>query len=195
MKTILYQGSKGIRTFVDTLIILVALTGISKGEIPGKELLQNNNELALQLKFWIGNSAFWSTTDNQQADELTKAVADRNANAGNEAGNQELSLEMGSLIHSGSYWDDETATREEEVYGLLKTWISKNAFWSNDADSAEPGVALRMKSWISSGAYWSDETVTGEQDLVGQIKSWIDNGTFWNESNDQLSIGKELACI
>ena len=195
MKTIFYQMAKGIITIAATLIILVTLTGISKGAVSGKEFLQNNNELALQLKFWIGNSTFWSSIDNQRAEELSIAVADSNANSENRAGNQELSLEMGSLIHSGSYWDNETATTEEEVYGLLKTWLSNKAFWSNDADSAEPDLEFRMKSWISSGAYWSDETVTGEQDLASQIKSWISNGIFWNASNDQLSFGNELVSI
>jgi len=193
MKTTLYQVTKGIRTIVSILIILVALTGISKGEISGKEFLQNNVELALQVKSWVGNSAFWSTTDNQQANEFTTAVADTNSGAADRAGNQELSLEMESLIHSGSYWDDETATREEEVYGMIKTWISKNALWSNEADASEPDLAIRMKSWISNGTYWSEERVTSGQDLAGQIKSWINSGIFWNESNDLPAFSSELA--
>jgi len=193
MKTILFQIAKGIRAIAATLIILVALTGISKGEVSGKEFLQNDNELAFQVKSWLSNSTYWSAAENLQPEEITTAMADSNANSEYQGGNQELSLEMESLIQTGAYWDDETSTREGEVYDLIKTWISNEAFWSNEGDASEPDLGIRMKSWISSGAYWSEETVTNKQDLALQIRSWINNGSFWKDSNDQSEIRTELA--
>ena len=193
MKTLTYKIAKGMRSIIGSLIILAALCSVSKGAVSGKEFLQNNNELAIQVKSWLGSSTYWSAPENLQAEELSAAVADSNANVMNQADSQELSHEMESLIRTGSYWNDETATGEEELARQIKSWMSSNSYWSNDTESTETDLAIRMKSCISNGTYWSEEIVNEEPDLALQIKSWINNGSFWKDSNDQSEIRTELA--
>jgi len=193
MKTLTYKIAKGMRSIIGSLIILAALCSVSKGAVSGKEFLQNNNELTIQVKSWLGNSTYWSAPENLQDEELNPAVADSNANIMNQTDSQELSHEMESLIRTGSYWNDETGTGEEELARQIKSWMSSNSYWSNDTESTETDLAIRMKSWISNGTYWSEEIVNEEPDLALQIKSWINNGSFWKDSNDQSEIRTELA--
>jgi len=192
MKTLTYKIAKVMRSIIGSLIILVALCSVSKGEISGKEFLQNNNELAIQVKSWLGNSTYWSASENLQAEELNIAVADSNSSIGNQPDNQELSLEMEmeSLIRTGSYWNDESGNNEADLSHQIKSWMSNNSYWSNDSES---NLAFRMKSWISNGAFWSEEVVNEEPDLALQIKSWINNGSFWKDSDDQSDYRTELA--
>ncbi len=52
MKTITYKTTKVIKTIIATLLILVALCGVSKAENPVNELKSENNGLTIQLKAW-----------------------------------------------------------------------------------------------------------------------------------------------
>ena len=193
MKTLTYKIAKVMRSIIGSLIILAALCSVSKGAVSGKEFLQNNNELAIQVKSWLGNSTYWSAAENLQSEELNTAVADSNANIMNQADNQELSNELQSLINTSSYWNDETGTSEAELARQIKSWMSNNSYWSNDTESTEPDLAIRMKSWISNGTFWSEEIVNEEPDLALQIKSWINNGSFWKDSSDLSEFRTELA--
>ena len=193
MKTLTYKIAKVIRSMIGSLIILVALCSVSKGAVSGKEFLQNNNELAIQVKSWLGNSTYWSAAENLQSEELNTAVADSNANIMNQADNQELSNELQSLINTSSYWNDETGTSEAELARQIKSWMSNNSYWSNDTESTEPDLAISMKSWINNGTFWSEEIVNEEPDLALQIKSWINNGSFWKDSSDLSEFRTELA--
>ena len=169
MKTILYKITKGMRTIVASLVIVLALTGISIGEnsitASGKI---SDDTLALQVKSWVNNSAYWVDSNAQQIEEPTPEGTVSSVNTVTETENQELSRQM-------------------------ESWISNSAYWNDESDSKEQELAHRMKSWISTGTYWSGETLNKEQGLASQIRSWMNNSEFWCESNDYLNFNSELA--
>ena len=117
MKTLTYKIAKSMRSVIGSLIILTALCSVSKGEISGKEFLQNNNELAFQLKSWMSNNSFWSN-DSESTDP-------------------DLALQMKSWISNGTFWSEEMVNEEPDLALQIKSWIKNGTFWKESNDQSD----------------------------------------------------------
>ena len=66
MKTSTFKTGKVVRTIVVTLIVLISLTGSSKGVNSGKESVEMNSTLLTnQVKFWMSDNSNWNNVENQ----------------------------------------------------------------------------------------------------------------------------------
>lgn len=165
MKTITYKTAKVIRTIAASLIILVLLSGVSKGASSGKEATQiNTTELTVQLKSWISDNTTWSESGDIQVE--TTLASDFTLPG--ETDNKELSTE-------------------------IEAWISDNSLWSNETVNVQEDLSSRMKSWIGNSNYWGPESENNDHELAVQIKSWITESAFWNGTEELSHTGNELA--
>ncbi len=165
MKTITYKTTKVIKTIIATLLILVALCGVSKAENPVNELKSENNGLTIQLKAWMGDVNNWGDmngNDFNDASVCSNRLAESEINNG-----EDLSTEM-------------------------ESWMTDNSLWDKESDNENSDLTLKMKSWISNSNLWDAEPDNNEE-LAVQIRQWIKNNSFINESNEQIFLCNELA--
>lgn len=166
MKTTTYKMAKVIRTIAATLILMVAISGVSKGENSGRELCHENNGLTVQVKSWMGNNTYWSDFDNQAIEELQNGSAVINDNSDSQ--NRELSTDM-------------------------ESWINNCTYWSNESDNHEVELTQQIKSWIGNSNFWSAENDDNDKELAAQIKSWMSSKIYLNDSERQINTGNQLA--
>ena len=194
MKTIINQIAPGIRTIVASLIIVVALTGISKGENSNTATCKiNDDSLTLQVKSWVKNGVYLVDPNTRQIEEPATGGIESGLIEVTEADNRELSHQMESWMSNSSFWNDESENKEQGLVKEMKSWLNNRSCWSRESESKDADLALKMKSWISSCTFWSEETMHQEQELAGQIRTWINNSAFWHDSNDQLPFSDQLA--
>jgi len=191
MRTITSKTTRVIRTIVASLLILVALSGVSKGVNSGKELAINNNELLLQMKSWIGNNTTWSDFENLKTEEFQNDSAEVQSDGNSQF--EELTSEMESWINSDTFWSNEKGNEEQELGSEMKSWINNKSGWSNDEENKDSELTLQLKSWISHSHFWSADTENSERELASQIRIRIRGNSFMNEAEDQISAGNELA--
>lgn len=130
MKTITYKMVEVMRTIAATLILVVALSGVSKGENSGRELCHENDELTLQVKSWMGGNTYWSDLDNQAIKELQNSSAVINDNSDSQK--RELSTEMESWISNSAFWGNESDNHEAELTQQIKLWMGDTVLWSQE---------------------------------------------------------------
>ena len=165
MKTITDKIAKVMKTILASLIIMVALSGITKGENSGNEAVEiNSNELTIEMKSWMVNSEYWSEPANKQIEELTAAFE----NSDNQSESQELAQKM-------------------------KLWITNSSSWDKENDSNVQELALEMKSWMNNNSFWHGKTKIRGHQLAMAIRSWISNSSFWNEAEEPINSGNILA--
>lgn len=129
MKTITYKIAKVMRAAILSLIIVVALAGVSKAENSGKENVEmNTNELTVQLKSWMIDNTNWSSFDNLQTEEISANKTGNNFCAENES--QDLSSKMKTWISNSNLWSAETDNNDQELASQIKSWMTNNAFWN-----------------------------------------------------------------
>ena len=136
MKTISSQIAKAIRTIAASLIILLTLSEVSKGENSGKETIQTNTtELSTQIESWIGSDIFWSNeTDNQE---------------------QELASEIKTWLNNTTDWNNNDEPVESELAIQMKSWISNSNFWCAETNTTMQDLTAQIKLWLTQNAYWN----------------------------------------
>ncbi len=136
MKTISSQIAKAIRTIAASLIILLTLAEVSKGENSGKETIQTNTtELSTQIESWIGSDTFWSNeTDNQE---------------------QELASEIKTWLNNATDWNNNDEPVESELAIQMKLWISNSNFWCAENNTTVQDLTAQIKLWLTQNAYWN----------------------------------------
>ena len=163
MKTLNYKLTKMMKSIVVSLILLVSVTGISKGATS-----INENSLAIQVKSWISNSSYWLEPDKRQTEELKILDVENDLNTVSEIESQELSRQIESWMNNSTYWTGEADRENREITRQIKSWMNSSTFWSNDAETSKPDLAFQIKSWINNGVYWNEsaDPVIGNNELA-----------------------------
>ncbi len=136
MKTSTFKTGKVVRTIVVTLIVLISLTGSSKGVNSGKESVEMNSTLLTnQVKFWMSDNSNWNNVENL---------------------NDKDSVEKDSLENVNSI------NQQEELLDMMKTWISNSSIWVDQTEAIEQELSEKLKEFIKNCTYWSNETESNE---------------------------------
>ena len=146
MKTITYNTIKEIRTFVATLVILIALCGVSTGVNSGNQTTQGNNELSIQVKTWMGNCTYW----NEESDSNV----------------QDLANQMKLWISKSDFWSQETESAEPGLALQMKLWIYNSKYWCEETSTNQQELAAQIKHWMKNKSYLNE---SDEQLNVGNI--------------------------
>ncbi len=192
MKAITYKIEKVMRTIVVSLIIVLALSGITKAGNFSSQAI-NENELANQVKSWMGNSAYWIESDNQPSKELTADSVENVLNNETEVAGQELAQQMESWMNNSTYWVNNTENEDQELTIQMKSWINNTTLWSDDAENNDQELALQMKSWINSKSFWRNNHRAQDHHLTGEIKTWMSTSAFWTGTEEPIYNNNELA--
>ncbi len=123
MKTITYKMAKMIRAIAVSLIIMIAFSGITKGETSDRTFNEmTESGLMIQVREWMGSNANWN--NESDIDE------------------QDLALQMKFWIRNTTNWD-----KEVEANGLvfqMKSWMNNRKFWVEETENKNKELAILM---------------------------------------------------
>ena len=182
MKTISYHTEKEIRIgIMVALFILAIFTTIKVRELQLSDTTYTEAMSANRIELSVSNFSSMPVADAKLIEEPMKA-SEPMVSAGTPANEQEVALQLKTMVKKGAYWSDENAENNEKLALQMTTWLKNGTYFkSDDADELQ---TLNYENQTNPDVNATLDTNTPEKEVASQMRTWITKGDYWSIANN-----------
>ena len=182
MKTISYHTEKEIRIGITVaLFILAIFTTIKVRELQLSDTTYTEAMSANRIELSLSNFSTMPVADAKLIEEPMRA-SEPMVSAGTPASEQELALQLKTMVNKGEYWSDENTENNQELALQMTTWL-KNGTYFKSVDTEE-FQTFKYENQTNPGGNGTLDTNTPEKEVASQMRTWITKGDYWSIANN-----------